>query len=129
MYANIGLRGFWMGYFAGRAAPMGAVPADVVQAAFYNFAPGMVRRAIPDAWTFAAPSVIVSARAAAADEALRRHLPAVEAAVDAVLPSLNRAIANAPVVGRPLFAANRALDCAEFRNQRLIRFCAIALRF
>ena len=34
-----GYRGFWMGYFAGRAAPLGAVGPEVVGALFYNFAP------------------------------------------------------------------------------------------
>src|SRR6195256_5476085 len=40
-YTAIGLKGFWMGYFASRAAPMGPMPPVVVQATFYNFAPGM----------------------------------------------------------------------------------------
>ncbi len=29
-----------MGYFAARSAPLGVVPAEVVSALFYNFAPG-----------------------------------------------------------------------------------------
>uniref|UniRef100_UPI0005BC8164 helix-turn-helix domain-containing protein n=1 Tax=Nocardia thailandica TaxID=257275 RepID=UPI0005BC8164 len=33
-----GYRGYWMGYFAGRAAPLGAVGVEVVDAVFYNFA-------------------------------------------------------------------------------------------
>ena len=41
-----GLRGFWMGYFGFRAAPLGKVNAGIVEAAFANFAPGMVRRSI-----------------------------------------------------------------------------------
>ena len=36
----LGYRGFWMGYFAARSAPLGVVPAEVVSALFYNFAPG-----------------------------------------------------------------------------------------
>ncbi|MFQ6231024.1 helix-turn-helix domain-containing protein, partial [Nocardia sp. NPDC002869] len=32
-----GYRGFWMGYFAGRAAPLGAAGPEVVHALFYNF--------------------------------------------------------------------------------------------
>ena len=36
--ADAGYRGFWMGYFAGRAAPLGAVGPEVVAALFYNFA-------------------------------------------------------------------------------------------
>lgn len=35
--AALGLRNYWDGYFAGRSAPLGRVPAEVVHAAFYNF--------------------------------------------------------------------------------------------
>ena len=42
-----GLKGFWMGYFAGRSAPMGAVEPAVTTATFYNFAPRLVQRACP----------------------------------------------------------------------------------
>ena len=44
---RIGLKGFWMGYFAFRAAPMGPVTPGVVEATFFNFHPERVRRAIP----------------------------------------------------------------------------------
>ncbi len=39
---GLGYRGFWMGYFAARSAPLGQVPAEVVTAVFYNFAPERV---------------------------------------------------------------------------------------
>ncbi len=71
-YAAAGLRGGWMGYFASRSAPMGAVSAEVVTAVFHNFQPAMVRRAIPDAWQFSSPQRALAARLAAADAALRR---------------------------------------------------------
>src|SRR5690606_11291747 len=45
-----GVRGFWRGYFATRAAPLGPVGAGPVVATFYNFAPGMVERALPAVW-------------------------------------------------------------------------------
>jgi cyanate permease len=45
-----GLRGFWMGYFGFRAAPLGPVSAGVVEAAFANFETAMIQRSIPDAW-------------------------------------------------------------------------------
>ena len=35
-FVDAGMRGSWMAYFAYRAAPMGAVPAEVVMATFYN---------------------------------------------------------------------------------------------
>src|SRR4030095_16888652 len=73
-YRQAGLRGGWMGYFASRSAAMGPVPAEVVMATFYNFHPRMVRRAIPDAWGFAAPAKVLEARFAGADAALRRLL-------------------------------------------------------
>src|SRR4029079_9768393 len=41
----LGFTNYWDTYFAGRAAPLGSsVPADVVHALFYNFAPGDVAR-------------------------------------------------------------------------------------
>src|ERR1700722_16118792 len=47
----LGLRdNYWDGYFAGRAAPLGRVPAEVVHAVFYNFADGEVARHIPRVW-------------------------------------------------------------------------------
>src|SRR3954464_3199357 len=41
MYA-LGFTNYWDTYFAGRAAPLGLAPAEVVDALFYNFAPGEV---------------------------------------------------------------------------------------
>ena len=41
-FEDIGLRGFWRGYFAGRAAPLGAVGPGVVVATFYGFHPDFV---------------------------------------------------------------------------------------
>src|SRR5947209_1804144 len=75
---ELGLKGFWMGYFASRAAPLGAVRASVVEALFFNFHPAMVRRALPDAWALAEPEAIVAARSSAAAAALRAVAPKVE---------------------------------------------------
>lgn len=110
---RFGLRGFWMGYFACRAAPMGAVGAGVVEATFANFHPDRVRRAIPDAWQIVDPVDVVAARSDAAGAALRRLLGddvAVRLAAT-VVPVARQAIGSADGVGRPLFAANR--DVAE----------------
>ena len=46
-YAELGVKG-QPGYFASRAAPMGAVPAEVVIATFYNFSPLAVTSAFAD---------------------------------------------------------------------------------
>ena len=66
-YRAAGLKGFWMGYFAGRAAPMGAVGPAVVDATFFSFNPDRVKRALPDAWSFAAPDRVLEARLAGVD--------------------------------------------------------------
>src|SRR5437868_6467966 len=73
-FKDTGLRGFWMGYFAGRAAPMGPVGPGVVTATFFGFRHSMVARALPDAWTFASVTDVLTARMAGADRALRRLL-------------------------------------------------------
>src|SRR5258708_22822709 len=52
---SVGLRAGRICYFAGRAAPMGAVGSGVVTAAFSNFSPGLVGRSIPVAWDLATP--------------------------------------------------------------------------
>ena len=38
----LGFTNYWDTYFAGRAAPLGLAAAEVVDALFYNFAPGEV---------------------------------------------------------------------------------------
>ncbi len=112
-YATLGLTGS-MGYFASRAAAMGAVSAGVVVATFYNFNPVLVASAIPAAWGLASPASIVEARLAAVDAALRRLVPD---AVDS--PEVVRAAALARRAaevcgehpeGRPLYAAHAALE-------------------
>ena len=106
-----GLSGFWMGYFAFRAAPLGAAGPEVVTEAFFNFAPRMVARAIPDAWERATPEDLVRARRASAAAALRRLAPSVDdidaAAVIALIDAVY--VPTIAVSGLPLFAANRAL--------------------
>jgi hypothetical protein len=109
----VGLRGFWMGYFALRAAPLGAVTPGVVEAAFFNFHPAMVRRALPDAWDFATPEAVLRARVESAGAALRRVAPSAEGAAASVLPLLQRVVAAADGAGRPLFAANRGVPAPD----------------
>ncbi|MET0802978.1 MAG: hypothetical protein ABW009_03710, partial [Acidimicrobiales bacterium] len=111
--AEIGLKGFWMGYFGFRAAPLGDVDAAVVEAVFANFAPRRVRKAIPDAWSFASPEACVEARQTAAVAALRRAAAYELAVAPTVLVRLQAAVDHADHLGRPLFAANRDLGLPE----------------
>jgi len=110
-YTDAGLKGGWMGYFASRAAAMGPVPPEMVIATFYNFHPKMVRRAIPDAWSFSTPEKVLRARLQVADLALRRLLGG-EVETDHVSGAARlarRAAETAEPVGRALFAAHAAL--------------------
>lgn len=111
-YEVIGLRGFWRGYFAGRAAPLGPVGAGLVTAAFFGFAPLFVARAVPSVWTIASPDDALGARLAGMDAALRRLLgPELESPAISEAAQLARsAIEACEPAGRPLFAANAALE-------------------
>ena len=112
-----GLRGFWRGYFAGRAAPLGPVGAAPVVAMFFSFAPPVVQRALPAVWSLASPEEALVARREGAAQALARlagELPGGPALTPGgeldEMVSLSRAAAEAVVTaGRPLAAANAAL--------------------
>jgi len=104
----VGMKGFWMGYFASRAAPMGTVPAPVVTATFFNFRPSMVERAIPDAWSLAPPDAILAARYVGADAMWRRLVGDID--VTELAGLARRAAEAADHDGRPLSAAHAALD-------------------
>jgi hypothetical protein len=113
--AATGYKGFWMGYFAGRAAPMGPVGPEIVCATFYNFSMAHVRRALPDGWMFAPPRAALEARQAGSVAALQRAFADRDLAESvATAATLGRAAAeSAPMEGRTLFAANRALPWPE----------------
>ncbi len=111
-----GLRGFWRGYFALRAAPLSPVGPAVVTAVFYNFAPHFVGRAVPDVWAVAPPERALAARLAGVDAAVRRNLgeewiSSAEAKEAAGLAGV--AAAAVRPSGRPLAAANAALPVPD----------------
>ena len=104
-----GLRGFWRGYFAGRAAPLGPAGPEVVTASFYNFAPAMVERAIPAVWQLAPPATALQARQDGAIAALRRLLAGLEKQTVLAAERLGQITAGLDCAGRVLAAANTAL--------------------
>ena len=53
---------------------MGLAPAEVVDALFYNFAPGEVARHIPKVWRTTTPEAAIAARQMGCVKALRRIL-------------------------------------------------------
>ena len=126
-YDAVGLRGGWMGYFASRSAPMGAVGPEVVTAVFHNFAPVMVHRAIPDAWRFATPERVLGARLAAADGALRR-MWGDEVDSENVAEAASLAVqvcAQLRPDGRPLFAGHAGLPVPDEPHLALWHACSL----
>ncbi len=106
---DAGLRGFWRGYFAGRAAPLGPAGPAVVGASFYNFSPAMVARAIPAVWELISPADALRTRLAGAVAALRPLLAGLDAEVTQAADLLGRAAGELDCSGRVLAAANAAL--------------------
>ncbi|WP_233599038.1 MarR family transcriptional regulator [Amycolatopsis sp. WAC 01375] len=108
----LGLRNQWDAYFAGRAAPFGrSVPAEVIHAIFYNFAPGEVARHLPKVWELTTPEAALAARERGCVAGIRRILgdladdPRVTRAGDLLM----KAATSAPIEGRALYAAVRTL--------------------
>ena len=111
-YAALGFPSHRTGYFATRAAPMGAVGADVVIATFFNFHPDLVRRHIPAAWVAAPPERIIKARFRLAGAALGRLLGAAAEGPEmqeAATLAREAALGCRPE-GRPLYAGHASLD-------------------
>lgn len=110
-FSAIGLRPGRMSYFAGRAAPMGAVGAGVVTATFFNFSPSLVAHMIPRAWTLASPEQVLAARLDAARASLTRMLGDAAGSAEVVELGglLREACAGLTTEGRPLFAGHADL--------------------
>src|SRR4051794_38404248 len=124
----LGFTDYWDTYFAGRAAPLGAsVPAEVIDALFYNFAPGEVARHIPKVWSTTTPEAAVVARRQGCAKALRRILgalvdtPEFARAVDL----LTKAATSPRPEGRPMYAALRALPMPDDSATRLFHVASL----
>ncbi|WP_436971148.1 SCO6745 family protein [Micromonospora coxensis] len=119
-YEAVGLRGYWRGYFAGRAAPLGPTDAAPVTAAFFTFAPHMVARALPAVWKLATPQEALRARLTGAVQALAEltyELP--ESHLVEAADLLEEAASALDTAGRVLGAANAALPRGEYPLARL----------
>ena len=112
-FEEAGLRGFWRGYFAGRAAPLGPAGAAVVTASFFNFAPAFVARAIPAVWDLITPEDALRTRLAGAEAGLRGVLAGREAEAEVAAGLLWQAIGELDFSGRVLAGANAALPVAD----------------
>jgi hypothetical protein len=123
----LGFNDYWDTYFAGRAAPLGLATAEVVDALFYNFAPGEVARHIPKVWSTTTPEAAIAARQSGCVNALRRILadhvdsPALARAAEL----LTKAATSAPTEGRPMYAALLALPIPDDVVARLFHAGAL----
>jgi helix-turn-helix protein len=107
---GIGLKGYWDTYFAFRAAPLGAVSAPAVVGIFAVFAPEMVARSLPSAWSRASVAGCLAARTAFGAEVLRGIGVSAEDCATAV-PLLSSVVLES--TGRALGTANAALPLPE----------------
>jgi hypothetical protein len=116
LFREAGWTGFWMGYFATRAAPLGPIGPAPVTALFFGFAPRVVERALPEAWRRCPPERAWGVRLQLADRSLRRLLgddgvagAGIEEAAELAL----EAAAAAPIAGRALAAATAAMPVPD----------------
>jgi helix-turn-helix protein len=124
----LGFTNYWDIYFAGRAAPLGSsVPAEVVHALFYNFGPGEVARHIPKVWSTTTPEAAFAARQEGCVNALRRILGDLVNTPDfaRAVELLTKAATSAPLEGRPMYAALRALPLPEEPVARLFHAASL----
>jgi len=125
--AAAGLKGFWMTYFASRAAPMGAIGADAAEAVFFYFAPSRVRRALPDAWSLTDPAAVLDARYRGVDAVLRRRYgdrlddPGITEAAALV----RAAVDGGRPLGKPLFAGWAGLPWPDEPHLQLWHGCTV----
>src|SRR3954453_21390802 len=123
----LGFTNSWAPHFAGRAAPLGPAPAEVVDALFYNFAPGEVARHIPKVWRTTTPEAAIAARQRGCVKALqgilgyRIYSPAFARAADL----LTKAATSAPFEGRPMYAALRTIPIPDDAVARLFHAASL----
>jgi hypothetical protein len=119
--AALGFSNYWDGYFAGRSAPLGRIPAEVVHAAFYSFAEGEVARHIPKVWETTTPEAAHAAREQGCVAALRRILDdlAETPGLARAAELLARASTSAPTEGRVMYAGLRTLPMPKDPVARL----------
>ncbi len=106
-FTEFGFSGWWHAYFAYRAAPMGAVSAQEVTVAFYNFAPRMVKKAVPSCWEVMSPRNVRQQQIQIMEEALHRifkdDVPDPRAGYAA--EALRETLTGLETSGRPLYEA------------------------
>lgn len=108
-YGKLGVTGRGC-YFGPRAAPLGAVPPEVVLATFYNFSPRAVHTGMAGVWAAAGPADLQAARFRAVRRTFDRVGVALDpAAIDEARTLIDPVVAALELAGRPLAAGNAAV--------------------
>jgi hypothetical protein len=118
-YEAIGLKGYWMGYFASRSAALGTPAPEVVVALFHGFAPRMVHRALPDAWSMGSRDEVLATRYDLARDTLapglavprKREVPPAE--VERLATELTTIWTSLDFAGKGLAAAHASLPTPD----------------
>ena len=116
-FEAIGLKGFWMGYFASRSAALGTPTPELVVALFHGFAPRMVHRALPDAWSMATRDDVLATRYELARDALAPGL--ADADVERLAKELTAIWTSLDFAGKGLAAAHASLPAPDDAIGRL----------
>lgn len=106
-YEAVGLKGYWMGYFASRSAALGTPPPELVVATFHGFAPRMIHRALPDAWSMSSRDDVLEVRYDLARDALQPALAGVD--TGRLASELSAVSYGLDLAGKPLAAGHLAL--------------------
>ena len=126
--AEAGVLGWWRGYVAGRSAPLGVVPAPVVEALFHGFAPDRISKAVPSVWQVVEPERLLAVREQAVTDVLHRLAPgptADTASTERAVELLRRALDRADVGGRALYAAHVARPWPTAPTTQLWHACTL----
>ncbi|MCW2770495.1 MAG: hypothetical protein JWR27_1928 [Aeromicrobium sp.] len=116
-FEAVGLKGYWMGYVSSRSAALGTPSPTLVTALFHGFAPSIIRRALPDAWTYAARDDILTTRSDLARDVLTPLLADADTAK--LARDLGLVVERLDFAGRPLAAAHRDLPVPDDDVARL----------
>lgn len=110
-FEGVGLRGQWMGYFASRSVALGTPGPEVVIATFHGFAPRLVHRALPAAWSLASREDILAARYDLARRTIEPGFDGVD--VVTLAQGLQAGLAGLELAGRPLAAGHVGLPVPD----------------
>ena len=109
-------------YMAGRAAPLGAVSAEVACAVFGTFNPRLVHAGIDGVWSIVTPDRMVSLKLDSVRPVLAGTIPEGKD-LEQAITILDAALDAAPFAGAPLFAALAVLPVPTTPREHLWRLC------